>query len=235
MEAQLSPRLLTVARLIRPGAVAADIGTDHGALPVWLMKNGLAKRVYATDLRGGPLNMARENIRRHELSDRIFALRRDGLCGVPHAATDIVLAGMGGELISQILAAAPWIREGDRRIVAQPMTRAESLRAYLWDNGWEITEERLCRDDGRIYSVLASRHTGKNTEYTPAQLLLGRDTPRDELYYEQAQRLLVRQERLLLGLQKSGRADREPLTRRASALRDELLYIVNAQNGEKTL
>ena len=224
MEATLTPRLLAAAQLVRPGTVAADIGTDHAILPIYLVQQGIAVRAYASDLREGPLNRAKINIGKFGVQGSVIPIRCSGLSGIPRDATDIVIAGMGGERITEILADAPWVREDNRRLILQPMTRAAELRAFLWDGGFE-TKEIFVREENRLYTVLSARYAGAVFAYTEAQLLLGLGTGED-LWPEYARMQLKRQEKILAGLAHSALPDREERIAAAQELMEQLKVLV---------
>ena len=170
---QLSPRLALCASYVRQGSVVADIGTDHALLPVWLVRSGKAVRAVASDINEGPIERARLNVSRNELNDRISTVVADGLAGVdPEQVDDIVIAGMGGDLIAAILDAAPWTKDSRYRLILQPMSHAERLREYLFTNGFSIEQEQAVRDSGRVYSVICAAHTG-SVSYTDAMLYGG--------------------------------------------------------------
>lgn len=128
---QLSPRLRSVADLVPQNAVLADIGTDHGFLPIYLLQRNQIKRAVAADLREGPLSKAKANTEKYGLSDRMEFRLCDGLSAVkPEDADTISIAGMGGETIAQILEAAPWTKDGNHKLLLQPMTSAYDLRNF---------------------------------------------------------------------------------------------------------
>jgi len=169
----LSPRLALLASLVPPGARVADVGTDHGYLPVWLTEHAAASSVIASDLRPGPLHSARRSAAAAGVEEKIRFVLADGLTGVaPGEADTVILAGMGGDTIEEILGRAPWTR-GDVLLLLQPMSKADRLRRWLWENGYRITGEHLVRDGGKLYSVLAAVG-GTQREPGPAELLTGR-------------------------------------------------------------
>ena len=105
---ELTPRLRQIAAWVRQGAHLADVGTDHAYLPVWLTLQGRVASAIASDLRRGPLDRAQETGRRYGVGDRITFRLGNGLAAVaPEECDTIVIAGMGGENIAQILAGAP--------------------------------------------------------------------------------------------------------------------------------
>ena len=154
---RLGSRLLQCARLVRPGTRAADVGTDHAYLPIWLVQEGRCPFVVATDIHTGPAERAAVSIAEAGLTDRIDVRIGDGLEPVsPGEVDDVVVAGMGGEPIADILRAAPWLRDDRIRLVLQPMSKAELLRRFLLDSGYALFQERAVRDGGRLYTVMAA-------------------------------------------------------------------------------
>lgn len=191
---ELGERLQTCAGMLRRGGRAADIGTDHARLPVWLIHNGVCDAVIAADVATAPLEKARRNIEKYGLSEKITTLLSDGLSAIsPDDVDDIVIAGMGGELIASIINAAQWLRNERFRLVLQPMSRAAELRRSLFEQGFSILQERAVRDCGRIYTVICAQFTGK-TEYTELDVYAGGLA---ECAGENSAFLLRRQARLL--------------------------------------
>ena len=193
---KLSKRLSAVASFIPAGAAVIDVGTDHGLLPVYLAQNGLSRHIIASDIHPGPLRSAEELVRQTETEDQIELFARDGLDGFSRRDADcIVIAGMGGENMAAILAAAPWTKEAVT-LVLQPQSRAAALRGWLSENGYEITAERLVEDAGRIYPILTAKG-GAGAPYTLAELHLGRweRISADPLLERYTDALLRRQEK----------------------------------------
>lgn len=158
----LDERLSLCASFVREGAALADIGTDHAYLPVWLMLNGKIRSAVAADVRKGPLENAISNIEKSGVSDKVTAVLSDGLDNIlPEQADDIVIAGMGGELMVKIIDRTEWLRNSDKKLILQPMTRADYLRRYLWGNGFVIESEKACISCGKAYSVMLCSYDGK--------------------------------------------------------------------------
>ena len=176
---ELTPRLRRLADWVPPGARLADIGTDHGYLPVWLRLHGRVASAIACDLREGPLARARETGRTWG-ADGIDYRLGNGLAVVsPDEADAVVIAGMGGENIAAILARAPWTAGGKHTLLLQPQTRAEVLRAFLAENGYAIRREALVEDRGTIYPVMEAG--GGEMFLTLGQLYGGAALLRDPL------------------------------------------------------
>lgn len=209
-------RLLTCASFVSRGGIVCDVGTDHAFLPCYLVRNGVCERAVAADVNPSPLAAAKENIQRAGLEDKIDTVLSDGLDGIsPNGVTDVVIAGMGGELIADILGRGKAFYSA--RFILQPMTKPERLRRWLWENGFEIIAERGCKEE-IYYTVMLVKYTGKNTEYTEAQCYTGAlkgDSDDDKGYLsKQAERLRKKGE----GLKKSGSAQAEEFLQLAEKL-----------------
>ena len=167
---KLSPRLKMTADMVREGAAAADIGTDHAYLSAYLVASGKCPRVLATDLRDGPLFNAAETLCQFSLGDKIELRISDGLDELsPDDADDFIFAGMGGTLIADILSRAPWIKDETKRFIFQPMSHPEEVRAFLVKNGFVILSENACFDECRPYIALCAA-------YAPAEAQAHKDS-----------------------------------------------------------
>ena len=197
---ELSPRLEMTASLVPSGARLADVGTDHAYLPAALLLEGRIPSAIASDLRRGPLERARETAAAFDLKEKISFRLWDA----------IVIAGMGGETIAAILAAAPWTRERVVSLILQPMSSMSDLRAWLGQNGYDILEERLAREGDSLYTALSVR-AGEMAPMTAAERYAGRNTG-DPLRGMWLDRWLTRTERALDGLARA-RRERDGLRR----------------------
>lgn len=158
---KLTPRLKAAADLIRPGARLADVGTDHAYVPVYLVQNGVCPCAIASDLKKGPLENAEQTVLHYGLAPLITLRRSDGLRRVREdEVDDILIAGMGGILIAEILEAAPWTRSKGKHLVLQPMTHVEILRKHLRENGFAIQTEVIAQEDRRLYCLIEAQFTG---------------------------------------------------------------------------
>jgi tRNA (adenine22-N1)-methyltransferase len=154
---KLKARLSAIAAMVPAGSVVADIGTDHGYVPVFLIESGKVWRAVASDVRIGPIEKARDVIDKHGLEDRIETRLGDGLDVLRSGEVDVVvLAGMGGMLIKDLLEAGEAVLEGIKRLVLQPMNAQEVVREWLSSNGYEITDEVLALERDRIYQIIAA-------------------------------------------------------------------------------
>lgn len=152
----MTPRLRCVASFAEPGCSVADIGTDHAYIPIWLIGQGIAQKAIAMDINQGPILRAEENIRKFSMTDTIQTRLSDGLERLLPGETDtVVIAGMGGMLINDILDAGKHLYSTVRHFILQPMTAIEETRKYLAKNGFLIQDERLAQEDEKIYCVLS--------------------------------------------------------------------------------
>ena len=159
-EFKISKRLCTAASFVRDGAVVADIGTDHAYLPIFLALNGKIKSAYASDINEGPIERADKNIQKYGLENMIKTRVIGGLDEIEKIApTDIVICGMGGELIVKILENSPYIKQKGIRLILQPMTHVKELREYLQD-GFSAIAESVVFEDGKLYQILCLQYVG---------------------------------------------------------------------------
>jgi len=179
-------RLLYIADHIDAGIGLVDVGTDHAYLPMHMAQHGYKGNIIASDINDGPLQKARRNIDAADLSDRIQLILCNGLELCPPELVDtIVIAGMGGDLICAILDAAEWCMDSKYKLILQPMSKAEVLRYWLVNNGFEILCEDTVPDDKTIYQIIVSRFGGC-TKLNDAQLFIGkRELACDNALYEQ--------------------------------------------------
>ena len=169
----LDARLLSAASLVT-GDFIADVGTDHGFLPIYLLQIGKVKRAVASDIRPEPLSKARENIEKHGLSGAVETVLTDGLNGLDkYPLTDVVIAGMGGLTVIDILRGAAFLRDKKTHLIMQPVQHAPQLREYLGENGFFIDREALALDEGRVYEIISAVYDGKKRIMSGAELTLG--------------------------------------------------------------
>lgn len=178
-------RFDTIISLVRRGGSVADIGCDHAYVSCSLVEKGISERVYASDVRKGPLQCAKSNVEKFGFQDHITVRLADGLCGIEDfAPDDIIIAGMGGELIADILSKSEYVKKSGIRLILQPMTCSYELRKYLCENGYIIEKEVLCKDSGRIYECIVCTYCGEKQPYTEGQLYAGFLNDNEELFEE---------------------------------------------------
>ena len=154
MKLPLSSRLQVCAGFVARGDRVADIGCDHGYLSIYLLKNGIASSVIASDINEGPLQSAMHNARKFGVHENISFYLSDGARNIPRDFDTLVCAGMGGDTMVHILENAPWLRNEQYRLVLQCQSKTPLLRRYLSENGWRITEESVLRDGKFLYTVM---------------------------------------------------------------------------------
>ncbi len=154
----LSKRLQMVADCVSPNSLVADVGCDHAYISIYLVENEIAKRSVALDINEGPLQKAMENVKDANLSDRISIRLSNGLEKLcPGEANSIVIAGMGGILMMQILSRGLDCVNAANELILQPQSEAEKVREYLHKLNFSICEENMCIDDGKYYVVIHAK------------------------------------------------------------------------------
>ena len=212
---ELDERLAAVAAFVPLGACLADIGTDHAKLPLALATSGKIAHAIAVDVNEGPFEAAWCAVQAAALS--------------PGEVNSVAVAGMGGSLISRILADGAAVLQTVETLVLQPQSDAAELRAWLYDNGWHIEEESLVRAGGRLYEILRARR-GKKEKPEPILLEVGPCLwqKKPPLLKEHIEQLLFRVRRAREGMEKSARAREgaayRALGEKAAALEEKLIW-----------
>ena len=156
MNLPITPRLFNIISYVK-GKTAADIGTDHAYVPMYLVSENICKTAIASDVRTGPVEIARSNIQKHSLSDKIEVRMGSGLSVIaPGEVEDIIIAGMGGELIIEILKADEAVARASR-LILQPMNSQYELRQYLLENGFEIECEDISIEGFKVYNLIIAK------------------------------------------------------------------------------
>lgn len=154
MRLPISKRLLACADFVSPGSVVADVGCDHGYLGIYLLTNGIATRVIASDINEGPLLSAQRNAQKYGVAERMSFHLSDGVRDIPREFNTLVCAGMGADTMISILNAAPWLKDSHYQLVLQCQSKTPDLRRYLSDNGWHISQETVLKDGRFLYTVM---------------------------------------------------------------------------------
>ena len=202
----MSNRLDCIYGLIPSNSVGvADIGTDHGIIPVRLAESDYHGNIIASDLRIDPLNKAVQYSESRGVKNRIRFILCDGLSGIDKELIDhIIIAGMGGDTITKILDEEYWCADKRYSLILQPMTHSNILRYWLINNEFIIKNEYLQKDDGKIYTVMYVVY-GNSEKYSDAELYLGKyDQLKDnELFPEYLDHLIHRFSIRVKGQEKS--------------------------------
>ena len=222
----MGPRLRAIAALVPPDCgCLADIGTDHGYIPVSLLLEGKIRRAIAADIGELPLDHAKRTAQQYGVTENLDFRLGDGLRVLEPGEADVaVIAGMGGDAITEILAAAPWSRAGPL-LLLQPMSKSEVLRAWLPLNGYAVLHEELVQDKGVLYPILSVRG-GEMPPASDAQAWGGFLLENDPLYGLYIADRLLRLRRAAAGLAKA----RDPsLTEK----RDKIIAIITQLEKQK--
>ena len=152
---QLSKRLKAVASLVTPSHAVADVGCDHGYIPIYLIQEGIAQKAIAMDVNVGPLEVAKENIEAHQCSAGIETRLSDGVNALaPHEVKTVVIAGMGGNLVMKILAEGQATLTTVRELILQPQSEIAEVRKFLQAKGYSIVAEDMICEDGKYYPMM---------------------------------------------------------------------------------
>ena len=189
-----------MAALAGSGGSVIDVGTDHGYVPVYFALEGLFSRIAASDIGKGPLQSARSSAREYGVEDKIEFYLSDGLKSVPGPFDTVVIAGMGGETMVDIISGCPWV--GTSKLVLQPQSKTAELAMWLNDNGFVCRAAGLVEDAGKLY-VAFSAATGDGGFDLMGALLEGRDPLLKRCLSRERGRLL----RAVQGMERGGRQD----------------------------
>ncbi len=201
-------RMRAICSLVNEGGTVCDVGTDHAFVPIELVLSGKCKRAVITDISLPSLEKGIENVKKNGLSDYFDSCHCSGTLGIDVSiVSDIIIAGMGGELIASIIDSDKRLRREGINFILQPMSRAEELRKYLFTNGFETKPELRVRSDGRLYTVITARFTGKNTEFSDKELYLGMGKGESKLDKEYAEWVKKGFETKLRGLIEGNKAE----------------------------
>lgn len=192
---KLSDRLELIANLIDKGETMADVGTDHGFLPMALWERGICEKIILTDVNEGPLEKATENIGKEASSIPLDLRLGNGLNPIqPGEVTTVVLAGMGGELMKDILSEDLEKTKSFQKIILQPRNGQAKLRFWLLQQGFQLVREELIPEGRQICEILQVLPPGENTLVRAELLQL------PEIYFELPDAKLVEKNPLIKDL-----------------------------------
>lgn len=226
---KLDSRLSAVADFVRSGSVVADIGTDHAYLLAYLLEENKIKKGIAADLRKGPLENAKKTLIDCGQLEKVRLVLSDGLDELEKGdCDDIVIAGMGGILIKEILERTDWVFDKKIRIIAQPMTHAEVLRDFFVKNGFIIVKESAATDGKRHYCIILAEFDGekKTAEswYTYVGELINNT---DEASLAYINKVVSALDKKLTAIKNAGVADSENIEQTLSDIRKKLSEVNN--------
>ncbi len=233
---ELSHRLSVIAEAVSPGNRVADIGTDHGYVPIYLVKKGICPSAIAADINQGPIDRARVNIEREHLSDRIVTRLSDGLSSLePEECDTVVIAGMGGELICRILTEGSRFLKAGCELVLSPQSELFKVRHMLHKNNYRIAAEHFLKEDGKYYTVMrcvpGEESYETETEYEYGKLLIEEKNP---TFLEYLEKQLIKTDHILQKMSASANVREGKTARRYQELaetRRTILEITDKNRG----
>ena len=152
---RIPKRMLAIANLVDNSKVLADVGCDHAYISINLLEKGKVDRIIASDLREGPLNIAKDNIKLEGFEERIETRLCAGLCGYETGEVDtILISGMGGMLVKEILSESIDVVRRADTLILEPQSDLRVVRAYLKDIGFEIIDEDMLNEGGKYYQIM---------------------------------------------------------------------------------
>lgn len=198
---EISNRLKKVASYVPKCDTMADIGTDHGYIPIYLVKRDIVNSAIAMDLRRGPLNKAKENVEQYKLADRVELRLSDGLEKLrDNEVQSIVIAGMGGLLTANILEDGKEVLTTGKTLVLQPQSEIFKVRQKIHEIGYKIVEEEMFIDMNKTYTVIVS--------------IKGEEEYHNFLYYQYGKILLEKKSKVLLSFLEKEKYTYEDLYKR---------------------
>lgn len=229
---KLSKRLETIASLVPKGSKVADIGTDHGYIPIYLIQNHIASQAFAMDVRKGPLLRAQSHISEAGLEEQIKVRLSDGLLQLKKQEADcVVIAGMGGELIIHILEEGRHLWEDVSDWILSPQSDLHKVRKFLHEQGFSVENEVMVKEDGKYYFIMKvfreitdSTKEERDIFYYYGKSLLEAKNPVLKEYLEKEEMQLKRLWNDLSG------SKTEAVSKRLSELEFELALNKEAQN-----
>ena len=171
----ISKRLTAASDMVTQGARLADIGCDHGYVPVYLVQGGRIESAIASDINEGPLASCKRLVKENKLEDKISCVLSDGLENINlNEVDDILIAGMGGELIAEILSKCDIKKLSEKHLILNPMTHPEIARQFVFDNGFEIQKDIIVKDKKHYYNIFDCVYSGNITPYSQTDLFIGK-------------------------------------------------------------
>ena len=172
---QLSERLSSVASMVTAGNCLADVGTDHGYVPIYLYERQMIPCAIAMDINKGPLERARLHIAEYGYQNAIETRLSDGMAALkPGEADSVVIAGMGGPLMVKILSAYPEVTASLKELILQPQSEIPEVRMWLYEQGYEIVEEHMVFEDGKYYPMFKAVKSAERKELSAMEYKFGR-------------------------------------------------------------
>lgn len=173
MAIHLSKRLKALANMVTDGNRLADIGTDHGYIPIYLCQTGKIPSALAMDIGKGPLQQAQTHIAEHGLSEQIKTRLSDGMSALQFGEADtILIAGMGGGLVMKILSEGAEKLTGKEELILQPQSEIALVREFLRVRNFQILNEDMILEDGKYYPMMkvSQQKAAEQTKILPQEV-----------------------------------------------------------------
>ena len=160
---KISNRLMTAAALVTQGYTLADVGTDHGYIPIYLLQQKKIPAAIAMDINEGPLERAKKHIALYGLQAYIQTRLSDGVAALkPGEVEAVLIAGMGGGLVMHILKDGEKVCQSAKELILQPQSEIEHVREFLREKGYTILAEDMVYEDGKFYPMMKVQYQGEN-------------------------------------------------------------------------
>lgn len=170
---KISNRLTTAAALVTQGYTLADVGTDHGYIPIYLLQQKKIPAAIAMDINEGPLERAKEHIALYGLQAYIQTRLSDGVAALkPGEVEAVLIAGMGGGLVMHILKDGEKVCQSAKELILQPQSEIEHVREFLREKGYIILAEDMVYEDGKFYPMMKVQYQGENENAQKASEVL---------------------------------------------------------------
>lgn len=202
----LDKRLKACAELISGKGIAVDVGTDHAYLAADLILSGKCSKVIASDVKEGPLESARKTVEKYEILDKVDLILSNGLEKIPYEnVSDVVIAGMGGETIAEIIANVDCDKYEKIRWILQPMTKIEYLRKKLYDFDLKIVSEKVIEDVDKLYVVICAEYNKDWRYLTEYESIAGFFDESESFAQKYRRKQLERLEKKYIALENAGK------------------------------
>ncbi|MBA1435061.1 tRNA (adenine(22)-N(1))-methyltransferase [Bombilactobacillus bombi] len=207
---KLSPRLQTIVDMVPAVKCVADIGSDHAYVPIYLVQHKLIQRAIASEVSPGPLSISQKDIQAANLQTQISTRLADGLAGL-HAVDEVdlaVIAGMGGQLITQILKRGQEQLQYIPQLILEPNNDEACVRAWLSQQQWQIIDENIVQEGRHIYEIILAQQTSAAPALSSQEIMFGPCLlkKRDEVFILKWQEQLRRARFMYHNLQKAAKA-----------------------------
>lgn len=170
----LSKRLQAIADMVSDNKIVADVGSDHGYIPIELIKTQKCPKAFAMDINKGPIDRAIENATLNKVDDKITFLLSDGMEKLnPNDCESVIIAGMGGDLILKILQESK-INDTVDEFIVSPHTKQWLVREYFINNGFKIVNEQMLMDAGKYYQIIKAIRKTNDEVYQQTDLMYGK-------------------------------------------------------------